>query len=101
VITTPTFRPEAFGEGAQVAQPPGSRREVTTPEPHKVECFEERDPATGETRIVERLTYRNTYNAMSENPRAFGAGAAVLVGAYPAQVLSVSWMIDFHLRLLR
>jgi hypothetical protein len=71
--------------------------------PAETERIEERDPATGETRTVERITVtsKNTYHALSENPQAFGAGATVMVGAYSAQVRSVLQMIDFHLRLLR
>jgi hypothetical protein len=50
----------------------------------QIEQIQRRDPVTGETQTVERITYEVTYNAMCEQPLAVGAGAAVVVGAYSA-----------------
>jgi hypothetical protein len=67
----------------------------------QIEQIEQRDPVTGETQTVKRIIYDVTHNAMCEQPQVFGAGAALVLGAYSAQVRSALQMIDFHLRLLR
>ncbi|KAJ2916383.1 hypothetical protein MD484_g4049, partial [Candolleomyces efflorescens] len=80
----PTFEPVACGEGARIVYPdnwvPPSKR---APNPPTVELIEERDPVTGRTRTVEKITHRNTYWGFRDNPQAFGRNATVRVGKEP------------------
>ncbi|RXW20310.1 hypothetical protein EST38_g5532 [Candolleomyces aberdarensis] len=92
----PTIAPQAFGKGARVVyqnDSPGAR-------PGIKESFEKVDPETGEVEVVTRITYENTYNALVEQPQAFGTNSTVDFGQSVLERMFSSGQISNELKLV-